>query len=105
MVAIGDSITDAAMLQAVHESDGLAVAFNANQYALPHAAVGLASADLRELHPILAAWRDGGREGVKSALTGKTNPVWLGDRDNLDEVLALHMRMRRQVRSTAAELG
>jgi len=105
VAAIGDSITDAAMLQAVHQAGGLAVAFNANQYALPHASVGLASADLRELHPILAAWREGGREGVKSALAGKTNPAWLGDRDDLEEVLALHMKMRRLVRSAAAELG
>ena len=105
VVAVGDSITDAAMLQAVHESGGLAVAFNANQYALPHAAVGLASADLRDLHPVLAAWRDGGREGVKSTLADKVNPTWLGDRDDLDDVVDLHMRMRRQVRSAAAELG
>jgi energy-converting hydrogenase A subunit R len=105
MVAIGDSITDAAMLQAVHEAGGLAVAFNANQYALPYAAVGLASPDLRELRPVLTAWREGGREGVKSALAGKANPAWLDDREDLDDLLALHMRMRRLVRSQAAELG
>ncbi len=105
VAAIGDSITDAALLQAVHQAGGLAVAFNANQYALPHAAVGLASAELRELYPVLAAWREGGREGVKSALAGKTNPTWLGDGEDLEDVLALHMEMRRQVRSVAAELG
>jgi energy-converting hydrogenase A subunit R len=105
VVAVGDSITDAAMLRAVHESGGLAVAFNANQYALPHAAVGLASADLRELRPVLAAWREGGRERVKSALAGKTNPAWLGDREDLDDTLALHMSVRRLVRSAAAGLG
>ena len=105
VVAVGDSITDAAMLQAVHRAGGLAIAFNANQYALPHASVGLASTDLRELHPILAAWREGGREGVKNTLAGKTNPTWLDDGGELDEVLALHMRMRRLVRNAAAELG
>lgn len=105
VVAIGDSITDAAMLRAVHESGGLAVAFNANQYALPHATVGLASVYLRELWPVLAAWREGGREGVQSALAGKTNPVWLGGRESLDDVLVLHMQMRRLVRRAVAELG
>jgi energy-converting hydrogenase A subunit R len=105
VVAVGDSITDAAMLRAVHQAGGLAVAFNANQYALPHAAVGLASTDLRDLWPVLAAWREGGGEGVQSALAGKTNPVWLGGRESLDDVLVLHMQMRRLVRSAAAELG
>ncbi len=105
VVAVGDSITDAAMLQAVHQSGGLAIAFNANQYALPHAAVALASTDLRELRPILAAWREGGRAGVENALAGKTNPTWLGDGRDLDDVLALHTRVRREVRSAAAELG
>jgi energy-converting hydrogenase A subunit R len=105
VVAIGDSITDAAMLQAVHQAGGLAVAFNANQYALPHAIVGLASTDLRELRSVLAAWRERGRGGVQSALAGKTNPVWLGGRESLDDVLVLHMQMRRVVRSAAAELG
>jgi energy-converting hydrogenase A subunit R len=105
VVAIGDSITDAAMLCAVHQAGGLAVAFNANQYALPHAIVGLASADLRDLRPVLAAWWERGREGVQSALAGKTNPVWLGGRERLDDVLVLHMQMRRLVRSAAAELS
>ena len=30
----GDSITDSRMLQAVEKSGGLAIAFNANQYAI-----------------------------------------------------------------------
>ena len=105
VVAIGDSITDAALLQVVHESGGLAVAFNANQYALPYAAVGLASLDLRDLRPVLTAWREGGREEVKRALTGKRKPAWLEDEEDLDHLLVLHMRMRRLARSRAAELG
>jgi hypothetical protein len=60
---------------------------------------------LRDLRSVLAAWREGGGEGVQSALTGKTNPVWLGGRESLDDVLVLHMQMRRLVRSAAAELG
>ena len=105
VVAVGDSITDAAMLQAVHRAGGLAIAFNANQYALPHANVGLASTDLRELRPVLTIWREGGREAVKSVLAGQTNPAWLGGGGEFDEVLALHMKMRRLVRNAAAELG
>lgn len=105
VVAVGDSITDAAMLQAVHRAGGLAIAFNANQYALSHASVGLASTDLRELRPVLTIWREGGREAVKSVLAGQTNPAWLGGGGEFDEVLALHMKMRRLVRNAAAELG
>ena len=36
-VVVGDSITDFRMLQAVEKAGGLAIAFNANEYALPYA--------------------------------------------------------------------
>ncbi|MBU2608018.1 MAG: hypothetical protein KKF26_01730, partial [Chloroflexi bacterium] len=42
-VVVGDSITDFRMLHAVEQAGGLAIAFNANEYALPHATVGMAS--------------------------------------------------------------
>jgi len=40
-VVVGDSITDFRMLQAVEEAGGLAVAFNANEYALPYSTMSL----------------------------------------------------------------
>jgi len=41
-VVVGDSITDFRVLQAVEEAGGLAIAFNANEYALPYATMSLA---------------------------------------------------------------
>lgn len=62
--AIGDSITDYKMLQWIQSTGGLAVAFNGNAYALPHANIGMACADIRPLHLILTEFRAG---SVRSA--------------------------------------
>lgn len=40
VVAVGDSITDYKMLKKVKESAGLAIVFNGNEFAVPHASVG-----------------------------------------------------------------
>jgi energy-converting hydrogenase A subunit R len=50
---VGDSITDFKMLRTVNQSGGLAIAFNANEYALPHATIGLASTSLYPLREAL----------------------------------------------------
>jgi hypothetical protein len=63
--AIGDSITDYKMLESIKNAGGLSVAFNGNAYALPNAEIGMACADIRPLHLILAEFRAG---GVKAAL-------------------------------------
>jgi energy-converting hydrogenase A subunit R len=57
---IGDSITDYKMLEEVRSAGGIAVAFNANSYALPYANVGIACADIRPLYLVLNAFRGGG---------------------------------------------
>ncbi len=49
IMVVGDSITDFKMLSAVREEGGVAVAFNANMYALPHANFSLATLDMRFL--------------------------------------------------------
>lgn len=113
-VAVGDSITDARMLEAVDKAGGLAVAFNANEYALPHATAGLASTTIADLAPLFEAWQKGGRRGAEKMLrerekTGgsgdRNNFHWLSGRKNLDEVLAVHKRIRRLVREEAGKLG
>ncbi|MBC8511903.1 MAG: hypothetical protein H8D32_02855, partial [Dehalococcoidia bacterium] len=60
-VVVGDSITDFKMLQAVDNAGGLAIAFNANEYALPYSTMGLASTHLDDLLPVLEAWGKGKR--------------------------------------------
>ncbi|MGZ4882944.1 MAG: hypothetical protein ACXV2A_03530 [Halobacteriota archaeon] len=61
---IGDSITDYKMLQEIRSAGGISIAFNGNSYALPYANIGMACADIRPLHLILTAFREG---GLKSA--------------------------------------
>ncbi|MBI2304891.1 MAG: hypothetical protein HYU86_09130 [Chloroflexi bacterium] len=113
-VAVGDSITDARMLQRVRDASGLAVAFNANQYALPRATVGLASTNILDLEPVLSAWNKGGRGEVEEAVGrwekvggegGRRHYHWLLGRRDLAKPLVIHARLRRQVRQEAGRLG
>ncbi|MEA3255030.1 MAG: hypothetical protein U9Q22_04270 [Candidatus Altiarchaeota archaeon] len=64
MIVVGDSITDYKMLGEVKSRGGVSIVFNGNEYALPHANVGLASTDMRFLLPIIAAYANEGRDGV-----------------------------------------
>jgi energy-converting hydrogenase A subunit R len=113
-VVVGDSITDSQMLQTVEAAGGLAVAFNANQYALPHATMGLASTHISDLMEVLQAWAKGQRKGVerlvkeKEKIGGKGDRGyfhWLSGRKGWDEILDIHQRLRRLVREEAGKLG
>jgi energy-converting hydrogenase A subunit R len=113
-VAVGDSITDFKMLQAVDQAGGLAVAFNANEYALPYATIGLASSHLDDLKPILEAWKKGKRPAVEKLVREKEKAGGNGDRGyfhwlagikNIAVPLEAHQRIRRVVREEAAKLG
>ena len=114
-VVIGDSITDFRMLQAVEEAGGLAIAFNANAYALPHASMSLASTSIFDLKEILEAWQKDGRPwvervvkykekyGAKGGDTG--NFHWLSGRKDIEDVIEVHKRIRKLVREEAGKLG
>ena len=113
-VVAGDSITDSRMLQAVEEAGGLAIAFNANEYALPHSTMSLASTSLSDLTEILAAWQKGSRKGAEKIVRQKEKIGGVGDRDyfhwlsgrkNIDEVIEIHKRIRHLVREEAGKLG
>ncbi|TEU02922.1 MAG: hypothetical protein E3J24_05045 [Dehalococcoidia bacterium] len=111
VVVVGDSITDSRMLETVGRAGGLAIAFNANEYALPYATMGLASTNLGDLKIVLNAWEKGGGNAVKQAIEaygegrGELKFHWLEGRDNLEEPLQIHQRIRRQVRQEAGKLG
>ena len=103
-VVVGDSITDFRMLQAVESAGGLAIAFNANEYALPYATMSLASTFISDLTDVLAAWKKGQRKEVerlvkeKERLGGSGDRGyfhWLAGRKDIDEVINLHKRIRR----------
>jgi len=113
-VVVGDSITDFKMLQAVNHAGGLAIAFNANEYALPYASLGLASTHLSDLSPVLEAWDDGGKEAAKRIVKEKEKVGGVGNREHfhwlegvkdLTPILEIHRRIRRLVREEAAKLG
>jgi energy-converting hydrogenase A subunit R len=113
-VAIGDSITDFRMLQTVNEVGGLAVAFNANEYALPYSTMSLASTNLGDLWMVLEAWEEGGRKTVEQLVKEKEKGGGLDDREwfhwlagvkDITHPLEIHKRIRRAVREETAKLG
>jgi len=113
-VVIGDSITDFRMLQAVEEAKGLAIAFNANEYALPYATMGLASSQISDLQPVLEAWQKKKRGWTERVVKYKEKWRrkedehyfhWLAGRKDLEPVIEVHKKFRRLVREEAAKLG
>jgi len=113
-VVVGDSITDFRMLQAVEEAGGLAVAFNANEYALPYSTMSLASAFISDLMEMLEAWPKSHRSGVekmvreRERIGGKGDRSyfhWLSGRKDIDEITKIHKKIRRLVREEAGKLG
>ncbi len=113
-VVVGDSITDSRMLQAVDEAGGLAIAFNANEYALPCSTMSLASTSIGDLTEVLQAWQKGQRKGVEKIVREKEAAGggedrgyfhWLSGRKEMDEVVDIHRRIRRLVREEAGKLG
>jgi len=113
-VVIGDSITDFRMLQAVEEASGLAIAFNANEYALPYSTMSLASTSISDLTEVLEVWQEGRRSRVEKIVKKKEKFGgagdrgyfhWLSGRKNIDEVIEIHKRIRRLAREEAGKLG
>lgn len=113
-IVVGDSITDFRMLQTVDEAGGLAIAFNANKYALPYATMSLASTHISDLTEVLQAWQKGQRKEAEKIVRGKEKAGgtkdrnhfhWLAGRKDIDDVIETHQRLRRQVREEAGKLG
>lgn len=111
---VGDSITDFKMLQAVNKAGGLAIAFNANEYALPYSTIGLASVSLYDLRVVLEAWEKSGRHAVERVVKerekvgGHNNREhfhWLDGTKDIKPVLEIHKRIRHLIREGAAKLG
>jgi energy-converting hydrogenase A subunit R len=111
---VGDSITDFKMLQAVNKAGGLAIAFNANEYALPYSTLGLASVSLYDLWVGLEAWEKAGRYAVERVVKerekagGHNNREhfhWLDGTKDIKPALEIHKRIRQLIREEAAKLG
>jgi energy-converting hydrogenase A subunit R len=102
------------MLQAVDNAGGLAISFNANEYALPYSTMSLASTRLDDLWVILETWDKGERSAVEKMVRekeeiggeGKRGHFhWLAGSNDITEPLKIHSRIRRLVRKEAAKLG
>ncbi len=113
-VVVGDSITDSRILKAVEDAGGLAIAFNANEYALPYSTMSLASTFISDLAEVLQAWQKGQRKEVekivraKEKIGGKEERGyfhWLSGRKEINDVIEIHKRIRRLVREEAGKLG
>jgi len=113
-VVVGDSITDFRMLQAVEQAGGLAIAFNANEYALPYSTMSLASTSINDLTEVLEVWQKGRRDKVEKVVKQKEKIGgtgdrgyfhWLSGRKDIEDVIEVHKRIRRLVREEAGKLG
>jgi energy-converting hydrogenase A subunit R len=113
-VVIGDSITDFKMLQAVDKAGGLSIAFNANEFAIPHATMGLASTNLDDLSPVIEAWEHGKRPAVENLVKrreqaggsgNRSHFHWIAGKADITVPLEVHKKIRRIVRDEAAKLG
>ncbi|HUV57100.1 MAG TPA: HAD hydrolase family protein [Dehalococcoidales bacterium] len=113
-VVVGDSITDFRMLQEVDQAGGLAIAFNANEYALPYATMSLASTHVSDLTEVLDTWQKGKRKLVERAVKEREKMGgvenrgyfhWISGRKDIDEILKIHKRIRHLVREEAGKLG
>jgi energy-converting hydrogenase A subunit R len=106
-VAVGDSITDYKMLKYVREEGGLAIAFNGNEYCIPHADVAVASTSLTDILPLIEVFTGGGKEAVRGAASGGGSDkaiAWVHDAD-VAELIKIHMEYRKKVRGEAGKLG
>jgi energy-converting hydrogenase A subunit R len=113
-VVVGSSLTNIPLLQTVDAAGGLAIAFNANEYALSSATMSLASTFIGDLLEILPAWAKGQRKGIEAVVKmkektgGKENRGyfhWLSGRKDISEVIEIHKRIRRLVKEEAEKAG
>jgi len=113
-VFVGDSITDFRILKEIDSAGGLAIAFNANQYALPYATMSLASTAISNLEPVLSAWQQGGRNEAEKIVLAKEGGNykeegqyfhWLVNNNDIGEVISIHRKIRKMVREEAGKLG
>ena len=113
-VVVGDSIADFRMLQVVEQAGGLAIAFNADEYALPHATMSLASTSINDLAEVLEVWPKGHRNGVEKIVKQKEKIGgvgdrgyfhWLSGRKDITDVIEVHRRIMHLVKEEADKLG
>lgn len=105
VVVIGDSITDYKMLRFI-KNKGLAIAFNANEYALPYAKIGVSSDNLIDVLKVIEEYEKGGINRVIEFV--KRQPIerfQIIEKGDIKKILQYHYKYRRLLRGEAAKLG
>jgi len=108
-IVVGDSITDWRMLQVVEAAGGLAVAWNANLYALPWATCSVTATNAWAVEPLIWQFRIGGRPAVRQWIERAPLPDdpevgpyyhWVAgqDEETLKRILKIHKRLRTTCR-------
>ena len=112
LVAVGDSITDFAMLGRVRDAGGVAIVFNGNEYAVPYANIALAGTDIGLVLEFAEAHARGD-DAVKLARTlerkyrddPRVDCLVGADVKKIEAVIDAHKKFRKLVRGDAAKLG
>lgn len=118
-IAIGDSISDYAMLDFVKDK-GVAVSFNGNEYALNHSNVAVVSDTAFGEAAVVDAFTKKGLDGVIDLVKNRRTEIlsppiaenlsttsfyWLKDDDELRVVIEESENMRKRLRGGAGDLG
>ena len=111
---VGDSITDVQAFEEVKNSDGLAVSFNGNRYAIMAADIALYAENADIIGKVAGAFAEGGKEAVFTLLRSldqstmeKINArgaVILSE-SNIDVVVGRSEAVRKKIRGIAGHLG
>ncbi|HIE31405.1 MAG TPA: hypothetical protein EYP67_03370 [Methanosarcinales archaeon] len=112
LVAVGDSITDFAMLRRVRDAGGVAIVFNGNEYAVPYANIALCGTDIGLVREFAEAHARGD-DAVELAQAleedyrndPRVDHLVGADAGKIDAVIDAHRKFRKLVRGEAAKLG
>ncbi len=112
LVAVGDSITDFAMLGRVRDAGGVAIVFNGNEYAIPYANIALCGTDIGLVLEFAEAHARGD-DAVELARAleeeyrndPRVDCLVGADAGKISAVIDAHGRFRKLVRGEAAKLG
>lgn len=98
---VGDSITDLNALTLVQNGGGVSVSFNGNSYAVRAAEFVVISRDASVLRDMAFDFFHHGKEGIRTGRRAPDTYVYRKEDSNLDEVIRLSEKMRKEVRGEA----
>jgi predicted HAD superfamily phosphohydrolase len=112
-VLIGSDSPDSVVLQAVEDDKGLAVAFNADEEALLHSTLALASTSISDLIDVLLNWQKGGRNSVERLVKEKEKTGgkgdrsyfnWLSGKPDISGISQIHQRIKQVIKDKSEKV-